>query len=212
MITSDENLLDVEWMVEISVTDANKALYKSSNPLELIRNICLQDMRQIINSNTMEVCTTTGREKLAVQAFPTIDKDIKALDLGYTIKNIRIQDVQPPTELSEAYGLVNTAQQKRTESVNQAKAEEAKAINEKKSDVAKRKAAADAETNRIINTAKGDVSEYLAIYELYKKSPSMTKSQLLMSLLQKILPKAKVFLVDDQGNTVKYLNLSELQK
>jgi membrane protease subunit HflK len=58
--------------------------------------------------------------------------------------------------------------------------------------------------------AQGDVAQFNAILTEYKKNPGVTQSRLIIETLEKVLPKAKIFISDSAGDTVKYLPINEL--
>jgi len=63
--------------------------------------------------------------------------------------------------------------------------------------------------SRILN-AEGDVAQFNAIFAEYSKNRAVTESRLIMETLEKILPKAKIFISDSKSDTVKYLPINEL--
>ncbi len=66
--------------------------------------------------------------------------------------------------------------------------------------------------SRILN-AQGDVAQFNALYEEYVTNPNVTRSRLILETLEKILPNAKIFIMDNSsGDTVSYLPLNELMR
>jgi modulator of FtsH protease HflK len=209
IITGDGAIVDVEWVIELQVLDGDKSIHNSEDPQEVIRDIALKNMRQVINTVTLDFATTIGKEQIASLVGKGIDSDLKSLDIGYNVKKLQIQDLQPPEEIVAAFKLVNDAKLKNSEAMSAAKSDEAKEVNQAKAEVAKVKADAEAEKDRIISQAKGETADFFSLYELYKINKEATKRQMLTDVLGKLLPKAKVYITD--GNTVNYLNLEGLK-
>ena len=208
MLTGDDKIVEAEWIVEAYISDPNKAMFNIKEPQEVIRKVCLTNMRKLINSVTLEYLTTTGRGQIAPLINKGIDEDLKTLDIGYGIRTIQIQDIQPPERIAEAYKQVNEAKLNTEQEISKAKSEEAVEVNKARSEVARIKGDADAEKDRIITKAKGDVAEYFSMLEMAKMNKNMTKRQLLVNMLEKLLRKAKV-IIDDGTGTVKYMNIGE---
>lgn len=209
MLTGDDKIVEAEWIVEAYITDPNKAMFNIKDPQYAIRQVCLTNMRKLINSVTLDYVITTGRGQIAPLISKGIDEDLKNLDIGYAVRTIQIQDIQPPERIAEAYKQVNEAKLQTEQEISKAKSEEAIEVNKAKSEVARIKGDADAEKDRIITKAKGDVAEYFSMLEMAKMNKDMTKRQLLVNMLEKLLDKAKV-IIDDGNGTVKYMNIGEL--
>lgn len=209
MLTGDNKIVQAEWLVEAYIADPNKAMFNIKDPQEVIRKVCLTNMRKLVNSVTLEYVTTTGRGQIAPLINKGIDEELKNLDIGYGIRTIQIQDIQPPERIAEAYKQVNEAKLKTEQEISKAKSEEAVEVNKAKSEVAKIRGDADAEKDKIITKAKGDVAEYFSMLEMAKMNKDMTKRQLLVNMLEKLLQKAKV-IIDDGNGTIKYMNIDEL--
>jgi len=49
------------------------------------------------------------------------------------------------------------------------------------------------------------------MYEQYKGNQQITRERLILETLENVLPKAQIYIMNDDGSTMKYLPLQPLQ-
>src|SRR5690606_17176628 len=62
-----------------------------------------------------------------------------------------------------------------------------------------------------IEQARGDVALFNKLYAEYAKNKEITRQRLVIETLEQVLPKAKIYIMNDNGETVKYLPLQQLE-
>lgn len=50
------------------------------------------------------------------------------------------------------------------------------------------------------------------LYNEYKKNPEVTKERLIIETLERVLPNAEMYIMNDDGNTLKYFPIRPLEK
>ena len=117
--------------------------------------------------------------------------------------NITIQDAAPPTrEIVAAFKEVETAKQSAETKINQARKYENEQI-----------PAAEAQADRIVQTAEaqkaariaeaeGQVARFNAMYEQYAQNPLITKQRMFYEALESVLPDLKVIITDGSTQTM----------
>ena len=63
-----------------------------------------------------------------------------------------------------------------------------------------------------IEQALGDVSLFNNLHAEYAKNKEITRQRLVIETLEQVLPKAKIYIMNDTGETVKYLTASTIGK
>ena len=96
MLTGDLNLADVEWVVQYRVNDPFSYLFKVRNADETLRDISEAAMRQIVGDRTVNEVLTVGRADVASQAEAIIQKLCNEYEIGLTIEQVVLQDINPP--------------------------------------------------------------------------------------------------------------------
>lgn len=213
MITGDENIVHADAIVEWKVSNVEKYLYNIENGNSFLINSAAAAIRSVIGSQTLDYAITDG--KTQIQSLVT--EKLRELQLYYEtgihIIEVKFQDIEPPSgEVEQAFKEVTNAREEKNTKVNIAKKYENQKIPVARGEAQALIENAEALKESRIFTAQGDVARFNAIYQEYKKNPSVTESRLIIETLEQILPNAKIFITDGTGNTVNYLPLNELMK
>lgn len=211
MITSDFNFVNVDFFVEYKVSDPIKALYASSDPVTILKNIAQSSIRAVVGSYNVDSVITTGKYEIQSAIKESILEELVKHDIGIQLVNITIQDSEPPTdEVMEAFKAVETAKQGketalnnaskyRNEKIPQAEAQVDKVIQEAESAKAKR-----------INEAQAEVARFNEMYEEYIKYPLITKQRMFYETMEDVLPSLKVIIDTGDGGVQKLLPLEPI--
>lgn len=208
MITSDYNFLHVDFYAEYRVTDPVKALYASSDPEQILRNIAQNCIRTTIGSYTVDSVLTTGKNEIQANIKQMILDKLETYDIGIQLVNITIQDAEPPTEeVSAAFKEVETAKQGKETAVNNANKYRNEQIPNAKAEADKILQDAEATKQQRINEADGQVARFNSMYQEYVKFPEVTKKRMFYETMEDVLPDLKVIIESSDGMTSTVLPL-----
>ena len=200
MITSDYNIVNVDFFVEYKVTDPVKAVYNSENPELILKNIAQGCIRSVVASYDVDSVLTTGKSEIQSNIKQLIVGKLEEQDIGIMLVNITIQDSEPPTEaVMEAFKAVETAKQGKETALNNAnkyRNEEIPDAQAKADGIIKN---AEAQKEQRINEATAQVARFNAMYEEYVKNPKVTKLRMFYEAMEDVLPDLKVIIVGTDG-------------
>ncbi|MBQ9720140.1 MAG: FtsH protease activity modulator HflK [Oscillospiraceae bacterium] len=203
MITSDFNLINIDFYLEYRVSDPVAYLYNSRNPEEILKNIALASIRSTVVNYTVDEAMTTGKSAIQAEVKSKMVEELTAQEIGLQIVNITIQDAEPPTtEIINAFKNVETVKQSAETTINQAKKYASEQI-----------PAAEAQADRIIQNAEaqkaariaeaeGQVARFNAMFEQYSLNPLITKQLIFYETLEDILPNVKLIITDGSTETL----------
>lgn len=200
MITSDFNLLNIDFYLEYRVSDPVAYLYNSESPEKILSSIALANIRTVVSNYTVDEAMTTGKSVIQAEVKEAMIAELNERNVGLTVSNITIQDSQPPTdEIIAAFKAVETAKQGADTAMNNAYQYQNQKIPEAeaKADAIVQNAQAGKESR--IAEAQGQVARFNEIYNEYQKYPLITKKRLFYEKMEEILPGLKVIITD--GNT-----------
>ncbi|MCR5594792.1 MAG: FtsH protease activity modulator HflK [Lachnospiraceae bacterium] len=203
MITSDFNLLDIDFYIEYRVSDPIAYVYNAEDPEGVLRNIALANIRTMVSNYTVDEAMTTGKGQLQGDIKEAILSSLSNHEIGLTVVNITIQDSNPPTDtISAAFKAVETAKQGADTAMNQAYQYQNQQIPsaEANADAIIQKANAYKEAR--IAEAEGQVARFNDMYEEYKKFPTITKKRIFFEKMEEILPDLKVIITDGDTQTM----------
>ena len=76
MITSDFNLLNIDFYLEYRVSDPVAYLYNSENPEQILSNVALANIRTVVSNYTVDEAMTTGKGQIQADIKEAIISDI----------------------------------------------------------------------------------------------------------------------------------------
>lgn len=202
MITADYNFVNVDFFVEYKFSDPVKAVYNSSNPVEILKNISQSCIRTVIGSYTVDDVLTTGKNEIQAAIKTMIMERLEEQDLGIQLVNITIQDSEPPTAaVMEAFKAVENAKQGKETALNNANKYRNEQMPLAEAQVDAIIKAAEAQRTERINEATAQVARFNAMYEEYIKNPTVTKQRMFYETMEEVLPGLKIIIESPNGNT-----------
>lgn len=203
MITSDFNLLNIDFYMEYRVTDPVAYLYNSNCPEEVLKNIALSNIRSIVVNYTVDEAMTTAKGQIQQEVKEKISEALAEQNIGLSVINITIQDSEPPTaDIIAAFKSVETAKQGADTTMNNALQYQNEKIPEAEANADQIIQQAEAQKAARIAEAEGQVARFNSMYEEYLNYPLITKQRLFYETLEEILPDLKVIITDGDTETM----------
>ncbi|MBD3614930.1 MAG: FtsH protease activity modulator HflK [Gracilimonas sp.] len=203
MLTGDLNLADVEWVVQYRINDPYSYLFKVRNAESTLSDISEAAMRQIVGDRTVNEVLTVGRAEVSIEVQNLIQALVQEYQLGITIEQVVLQDINPPNPVKPSFNAVNEAQQERETLINQAKADYNRVIPRARGQAEETIQRAEGYASERINNAEGEVSRFNDLYTEYIKAPQVTKQRIFLETMEEIIPKmGKKIITDESGSNV----------
>ena len=200
MITVDYNFVNVDFYVEYRVTDPVKYLYRSEDPVGILKMLCQSYIRDTIGLYNVDDVITTGKSEIQAAIKDKILARLDEEDLGIALVSISIQDAEPPTlEVQEAFKAVETAKQDAETAINNANKYANEVMPAAKADADEILQQAEAYKTAKINEANGQASRFSQLYEEYSKYPEITRQRLFYEKISDIFPNMKVVILGADG-------------
>lgn len=198
MVTGDLNAALVEWIVQYRITDPEKYLFDVRDPGKTLRDLSEAVMREVIGDRTVDEIITIGRQEIEETALERTRELAKRYQLGVSINQVQLKNVNPPEPVQPSFNEVNRAQQDRENAINLANGEYNKAVPRARGEADQKVRGAEGYRFKRINEAEGDVSAFNQVLNQYLKSPDITRTRIYLETLGDILPQARQqIIVDD---------------
>lgn len=214
MITGDENIILADLEVQWRISDPIAFLYNTDQPVNILYNATSSALRGVIGSTTVDNVLTDGRAEIMNDIRSHLTTLVNDYGLGVSIVNVNLQDVDLPNEeVSNAFKKVTSAREERITKINEANKYKNEKINTAEGQKEALISKAEGERVTRIEQARGDVAKFNALYSEYVNSKDITTQRLIMETLEKVLPKAKIYIMDEDSNsnTIKYLPLENIK-
>jgi membrane protease subunit HflK len=213
MLTSDENIVDVELTVQSRIDDASEFLFQDKNPEKTLQDATETAVRETIGKNKLDTILTKGRSIIADNIKQRAQGIIDSYKTGLVITSVNMQPAKPPEQVKSAFDDAIKAREDKVRLKNQAEAYENQVLPEARGKAARVKAEANAYKARVIAEAEGDVSRFIAVLKEYQRAPEVTRERLYLDAMEAMLSQTSKVMLDTQsGNSLMYLPLDQLMK
>lgn len=212
MITGDENIVLADLVVQWKITDPGKYLYNSDDPKNILYNATSASLRGTIGSSKIDDVLTSGKAEIEANVRDLLTKLVDEYDIGISIIDVKLQDVELPNdEVRKAFTQVTDAREMMNTKINEANKYANKRTQEAEGEKDALISKAEGDRAARIEIAKGDVAIFNALYNEYKKQPDITRKRLVLETLDQVLPNADIYIMNDDGGTLKYLPIRPLE-
>ncbi len=218
MITGDENLVDVQLVVQYRIRDAGAFLFNVKDPSEngrpdgfTLRDATASALRQVVGQRPIDDVLTTGKEVVQVETQQLLQRLLDDYGTGIMVVNVQLQDVQPPDEVQESFKDVISAREDRARFINEGEAYREDIVPKARGEAARIVQAAEAFKVERVREATGNASRFLERLREYRNHPEATRRRLYIEMMERILPRVEVIVVDDEigANVLPFLPLTD---
>lgn len=212
ILTSDENLLDVDFNVQYRAADPAKWLFGVRSPEETIQSASESAVRQVVGANTMNEILSEERTAMAAGATKELQSLLDRYQTGIVVTGLNFQNLRPPQKVQAAFDDAIAAREDNQRYKNQAEAYASKIVPESRGQAARIRTEAEGAKQAAIAKATGDASRFELLVAEYQKAPAVTRKRLLLETMQEVLAKNPKVMVDvkEGGNSMMYLPLDKL--
>src|SRR5947208_14050958 len=109
MLTGDENIIDMQFVVFWVIKNPQKYLFAIDDPEDTVKNAAESAMREIIGRSPFEYARTQGRSPIEQEARKLIQDLHDNYDKGIEVSQVELQKVDPPEAALAAISYVHAA-------------------------------------------------------------------------------------------------------
>ena len=215
MLTTDENIVDIDFQVVWNINDPAKFLFNLRDPQATIRAVSESAMREVIAARELAPILNLDRAVIATQAHDLIQGILNSYDSGMNVVRVNLDKADPPREVIDAFRDVQAAEQERDRLVRQSDAYANRVLAGARGEAAQTLEEAEAYRAQVVNEAEGEASRFLAVLEEYRLAPEVTRKRLYLETMEVVLGRVDKIILDDSSGgqgVVPYLPLNELRK
>ena len=209
MLTGDLNVAVVEWIVQYRVSNSRDYLFKVRNLEETFHAMNEAVMREVVGDRTVTEVLTIGRQEIEVEVEARLQTLANQYEMGITIDQVVLQDVNPPGPVRPSWDEVSQAQQQRDRMINEARGEYNRVIPRARGEAQQAVLQAEGYALDRINRAQGNSARFTAVHNEYRQAPEVTRRRLYLETMQRILPRVgrKLFVAEDTTGVLPLLSL-----
>jgi membrane protease subunit HflK len=190
MLTSDQNLVDLSYLVRWSITDLKLYTYQLSDPDDTVREVAEAAMRASIAEVPLnQAMGGAGRAEVEANVRARMQEVLDAYRSGVQIQGVEIKKADPPAKTVAAFQQVTAAQQDAQRDISNAQAF----------------------AQQLTAQAQGNAAAFDKVYEQYRLAPEVTRRRMYYETMEAVLANNDKVIVGASGIN-SYLPLPEIQK
>jgi membrane protease subunit HflK len=212
MLTGDENIVDVDFSVFWIINNAPDFLFNIQNPTGTVKAVAESTMREIIGQNDIQPILTEQRQTNEEQVKALMQKTLDSYGAGIAITQVKMQKVDPPAAVIDAFRDVQAARADQERARNEANAYANRVVPEAQGEAVRIRRESEAYRAQTVAEADGEATRFASIYEEYRKARSVTRQRIFMETMEKVLGRTNKVIIEKEGGVVPYLPLDQLQR
>lgn len=213
MLTGDENIVDIGFVVLWNIKDAAAYLFNIQNPEKTVKEVAESAMREVVGKSKVQDVLTEKRSQIEQDVRELLQRTLDSYGAGINITQLQMQRAEAPAQVIDAFRDVAAAAIDQRRIQNQALAYANKVIPEARGEVQRILQEAQAYKERVIAEAHGEADRFLNVLEEYQKAPDLMRQRLYLETMERVLSSTDKVIIDSNGQqgVVPYLPLDQLQ-
>jgi membrane protease subunit HflK len=217
MLTTDANIVDIDFQVVWNISDPAKLLFNIRDPQLTVQAVSESVMREIIAATNLAPILNRDRGLIADTALQNIQETLDEYESGINIVRVNLDKADPPAAVIDAFREVQAAEQERDRLQRQADAYANRVLAEARGQSAQILEEAEGYRARVVNEAIGEASRFVAVAQEFNAAPEVTQRRLYLEAMERTLGSVdKILLDNDMGSggsgVLPYLPLNELRR
>ncbi len=217
MLTTDANVVDINFQVVWNVADPARLLFNIRDPQLTVEAVSESVMREIIAASNLSPILNRDRGIIADTALQDIQETLNEYDSGINIVRVNLDRADPPEAVIDSFREVQAAEQERDRLQRQADAYANRVVAEARGEAAQLLEQAEGYRAQVVNESIGEASRFLAVAREFNEAPEVTQRRLYLETIERTLGNVdKIILDENTGDAgqgvVPYLPLNELRR
>jgi modulator of FtsH protease HflK len=196
MLTGDENIVDINFVVFWRIKDATKYLFNIQKPEVTVKEVAESAMRDIVGQSNIQPLLTGARQKTEQAVQRLMHNVLDFYGAGVSIDQVQLQKVDPPTQVIDAFRDVQSARADKERLQNEAGSYANRVIPDEAERILQ---AARAYREQTVAEATGQTARFLKVYEEYKKAPEVTRKRMYLETMERVLGGTDKIILDTKG-------------
>ncbi|MFQ5542981.1 MAG: FtsH protease activity modulator HflK [Nitrospiria bacterium] len=211
MVTGDENIVAVEFIVQFRIRDAQAFLFNVADPGATIKKSAESAIRQVVGQRRIDEALTVGKAKIQLDTQQLLQNTLDAYESGIQITAVQLQDVDPPEAVAAAFKDVASAKEDKEKLINEAHGYRNKILPKAKGEAAQMINEAQGYSEARVRRAEGEVDRFLKTLKEYEASKEIIRKRIYIETMEGVLGDIDKVIIDKGigGQILPYLPLGQ---
>lgn len=223
MLTSDRNIVDVNFTVDWKISratpaegelpNAAKFIFNIEQPESMVKAVAESAMRETIGAKELEPIITSGQAEVVEQTRQRIQEVLDLYDSGIEVLRVNMEKPEVPGAVRDAFADVIKARNEKERMINEAQRIANQIIPEAEGLAQKTIEESRAYAARVEADSIGQAERFNKIYIEYARAPEVTRQRMYLETIEKVLADMNKIIIEEQAGSgvVPYLPLNELK-
>ncbi|HWK74710.1 MAG TPA: FtsH protease activity modulator HflK [Povalibacter sp.] len=207
MLTSDENLVDINMEVQFRRAVPLDYAFNVLRPDDTLKEVAESAIREVVGRSKLDYVLESGRLDIVVRTKELIQRTIDAYKTGIEVTSVNLQDVKVPNEVAPAQADAIKAREDRDRFSLEAQAYANDIIPRARGAAVRQLQDAQAYRARKMADAEGESQRFLKVLAEYESAPAVTRERLYIETLETVLASSKKVVLDTKGGSGNLLYL-----
>ncbi len=215
MLTQDENIVDIKFVVQYRLNDARAFLFETRDPDVAVLKAAETAVREVVGAMKMDAVLAEERDQIAPRVRNLMQVILDRYRVGIEVTGVNLQQggVRPPEQVQAAFDDVLKASQERERAKNEAEAYANDVVPRARGTAARLLEEAEGYRARIVAQAEGDSQRFSSILTEYQRAPVVTRERMYIDAMQEVYSNVTKVLVDSKsGSNLLYLPLDKIMQ
>lgn len=210
MLTSDENVVQVEMNVQYRITEPKQYLFSVVDADDSLSQATDSALRAVIGNSTMDKILAEGRTVVRDDTQEELMKTIAPYAMGLSVIDVNFQAARPPEEVRASFDDAIAAREDEQRFMREAEAYANEIIPRANGQSARLLAEARAYQAKTVMEAEGDVARFEKLLPEYKAAPKITSERMYLEAMENVLSQTNKVVVNSKGGNLMLLPLDKL--
>jgi membrane protease subunit HflK len=211
MLTSDENLVDINLEVQFRRANALDYAFNVLKPDDTLKEVSESAIREVVGRSKLDGVLESGRQDIVARTKELIQRTLDAYETGIEVTTVNLQDVRVPNEVAPAQQDAIKAREDRDRLSLAAQAYANDLIPRARGQAVRRIQDAQAYRAQKVADAEGETQRFLKLLAEYERAPGVTRERLYIETVEQVLASSKKVVIDvDGGGNLVYLPIDKL--
>ena len=215
MLTGDENIVDINFVVFWIIKDAGDYLFNVREPERSVKAASESVMREIVGQTQIAAALAEGRGEVEDKVKAGLQIILDDYGTGIEITVVQLLKVDPPNQVVDAFRDVQRARADQERLRNEAESYANDIIPRARGEAERLVQEAEAYKQEVVARSEGDAQRFTQVYTAFSAAKDVTTKRIYLETMEEILSKADKYVIDQSGGAsgvVPYLPLPEVQK
>jgi membrane protease subunit HflK len=211
MLTGDENIVDIKFVVFWRIADAVQYLFNIRDPDATVEEVAKSAMSEVIGRSDLQPILTVARLITEQEVGKLMQDILDRYGAGVRVVQVRLLRVDPPKQVIDAFLDVQAAAADKETLQNQALAYAGRIVAEARGEAEAIVLRAKGYRQQTVAEAAGQSARFEMILGEYTKAPEVTRTRIYLETMERILAGADKIIIDSKG-AVPLLSLAPRSK